>query len=73
MTFYSICVKTKIWGEKCKILSAFQGIIPGLYRKLNRESRPQMHSIYVVFFHLLSAEYNGNIRSEIMQPGGKEL
>ncbi len=38
----------RIWGEKWEILSVFQGIIHGLYRKWNLESRPQMH---VVFFY----------------------
>ncbi len=31
-----------------------------VYIKLNRESRPKMHSIFVFFFHLLTVEQKGN-------------
>ncbi len=52
-----------------RILSAFQGIINGLYCKLNQRADHRC-TVYVVFFHLLTAEYKGNmtiIRRKIMQ------
>jgi len=43
-----------VLGEKREILSAFQWIIHGIYRKLNQESRPQMRSICCLFSYFYS-------------------
>ncbi len=84
ITFYIIRVKTnlerdtRIWGEKWKILSAFQGIIPGLYHKLNWESRPQMHSrpicyLFFIYFKRNTKETWKNNQEENNAAGWKEL
>ncbi len=47
-----------------------------VYIKLNWESRPKMHSIFVFFFHLLTVEQKGNmkiIRRKIMQQAERAI